>query len=244
MTDALLRPDGRALNELRPLKLTNHVMKHAQGSCMAEFGDTKVLCTATIEETLPAWRKASHQGWVTAEYAMLPASTNTRSRRELKGRKGRSMEIERLVGRSLRSAVNLRALGEITVTIDCDVIQADGGTRCASITGGWVALYDALALWKKAGRIPSIPMLEVVGAVSVAQVDGVKLLDPNYEEDSHAEVDMNVVGTGTGDLVEVQGTGERVAFPRKSLDELLDLAEKGLAEVTAAQMELTGWSRP
>lgn len=235
------RFDGRAPADLRPVTLTREVMKNAQGSCLAEFGDTRVLCAATIEEGVPAWRKGSHEGWVTAEYAMLPASTSTRTRREQRGRKGRSMEIERLIGRSLRTAVNMKALGEVTVTVDCDVIQADGGTRTASVTGAWVALHDALACWVKAGRILRIPLTGQVAAVSMGIVDGRCLLDLAYQEDSHAEVDMNLVGTATGDIVEIQGTGEQMAFSRDQLNALLDLGQSGLATLLGLQRKVTGW---
>lgn len=170
------RANGRAANELRPVKLTRGVMKHAHGSCLAEFGDTRVLCAATIEEGVPGWRKGAKAGWVTAEYAMLPASTGKRCKREHANRKGRSMEIERLIGRSLRTVVNMKALGEYTVTVDCDVIQADGGTRTASITGAWVALHDALAMWVEAGKLERIPLTGQVAAISMGVVDGNTLL--------------------------------------------------------------------
>lgn len=235
------RFDGRAPADLRPVTLTREVMKNAQGSCLAEFGDTRVLCAATIEEGVPAWRKGSHEGWVTAEYAMLPASTSTRTRREQRGRKGRSMEIERLIGRSLRTVVNMKALGEVTVTVDCDVIQADGGTRTASVTGAWVALHDALAHWVKAGRIPRIPLIGQVAAVSMGIVDGRCLLDLAYQEDSHAEVDMNLVGTATGTIVEIQGTGEQMAFSHDQLNQLLDLGQAGLATLLELQRKVTSW---
>lgn len=235
------RSGGRAENEMRPVKLTRGVMKNALGSCLAEFGDTRVLCAATIEDGVPGWRKASRQGWVTAEYAMLPASTNRRTKRETGQRKGRSQEIERLIGRSLRTVVNLRALGEVTVTVDCDVIQADGGTRTASVTGAWVALHDALWTWVEAGRIPRMPLTGQVAAVSMGMVDGRLLLDLDYREDSRAEVDMNLVGTEAGEFIEVQGTGERTPFSRERLGGLLDLGEKGIAELIALQNEVTGF---
>lgn len=238
---AAVRSGDRAEDEMRPVTLTRDVMKNALGSCLAEFGDTRVLCSATIDETLPAWRKSSHQGWVTAEYAMLPASTNTRTKREYNGRKGRSMEIERLVGRSLRTVVNLSALGECTVTIDCDVIQADGGTRTASVTGAWVALHDALSAWVDAGRIARLPLTGQVAAISMGKVAGRLLLDLDYPEDSHAEVDMNLIGTDDGRIVEVQGTGERTPFDRAQLDGLLDLGQKGIERLVALQNEVTGF---
>ncbi len=237
------RHDGRAPGDLRPVTLTRNVMKNALGSCMAEFGDTRVLCAATIEDGVPGWRKASRKGWVTAEYAMLPASTSTRSRRETRSRKGRSMEIERLIGRSLRAVVNMQALGEVTVTVDCDVIQADGGTRTASVTGAWVALHDALAAGVRAGRIPRLPLTGQVAAVSMGVVDGRCLLDLDYSEDSRAEVDMNLVGCADGTLVEVQGTGERIAFDRAQLDALLDLGQGAVARLCDLQTEVTGFRK-
>ena len=235
------RPEGRAADELRPITLTNRVLKNAAGSCMAEFGDTRVLCAATVEEQLPPWRRASHEGWVSAEYAMLPASTSTRSRREYRGRKGRSMEIERLVGRSLRAVVNLRQLGELTVTVDCDVIQADGGTRTASVTGAWVALHDALMGLVRANKINRLPLTGQVAAISAGIVDGRTLLDLDYPEDSHADVDLNLVGTDAGGIVEVQGTGEHSTLSRAQLDELLDLGQDAIARLVQIQNEVTGF---
>lgn len=241
LTTDSVRANGRAANEMRPVKLTRDVMKHALGSCLVEFGDTKVLCAATIEEGLPGWRKASRAGWVTAEYAMLPASTNRRSRRETGQRKGRSMEIERLIGRSLRTVTNLRALGEHTVTVDCDVLQADGGTRTASITGAWVALHDALMAWVAAGKIPRLPLVDQVAAVSMGVVDGENLLDLDYSEDSNAEVDMNLVATGSGEIIEIQGTGERTPFDRARLNTLLDLGDLGIKHLIALQDEIAAF---
>lgn len=235
------RRDGRAENEMRPVTLTRNVMKNALGSCLAEFGDTRVLCAATIEEDVPRWRKGAHAGWVTAEYAMLPASTSRRTKRETPARKGRSMEIERLIGRSLRTVVNLRTLGEITVTVDCDVIQADGGTRTASITGAWVALHDALLAWVQAGRIARLPLTGQVAAISMGMVDGRLLLDLDYPEDSQAEVDMNLVGTDDGRIVEIQGTGERAPFDRERLNALLDMGQDAIARLVALQNEVTGF---
>lgn len=235
------RRDGRAENEMRPVTLTRNVMKNALGSCLAEFGDTRVLCAATIEEDVPRWRKGAHAGWVTAEYAMLPASTSRRTKRETPARKGRSMEIERLIGRSLRTVVNLRTLGEITVTVDCDVIQADGGTRTASITGAWVALHDALLAWVQAGRIARLPLTDQVAAISMGMVDGRLLLDLDYPEDSQAEVDMNLVGTDDGRIVEIQGTGERTPFDRERLNALLDMGQDAIARLVALQNEVTGF---
>ncbi|AEB07503.1 RNAse PH [Coriobacterium glomerans PW2] len=235
------RADGRGAGDLRRVRLERDVMKNALGSCMVEFGDTRVLCAATIEDGLPGWRRASRSGWVTAEYAMLPASTGRRTRREFGQRRGRSQEIERLIGRSLRTATNLRALGEHTVTIDCDVIQADGGTRTAALTGAWVALHDALAAWVEAARIPRIPLVSQVAAVSMGLVDGNVLLDLDYAEDSRAEVDMNLVCTQSREIVEIQGTGERTPFDRAHLDALLDLGFEGIERLIALQNEVTAF---
>ena len=238
------RSFGRSVAEMRPVTLTPNVMKNADGSCLAEFGDTRVLCAATIEEGVPKWRGASRDGWVTAEYAMLPAATNRRTPREYKGRKGRSMEIERLVGRSLRAVCDLRHLGEFTVTVDCDVIQADGGTRTASITGAWVALYEALSAACSKGRIKRVPLTGQVAAISMGVVRGVELLDLDYPEDSHADVDMNLVGSSDGRIVEVQGTGERATFDREQLGRLLDLGQKGIDKLLQIQREVTGTGNP
>lgn len=235
------RANGRAVDQMRPVKLTRDAMKNALGSCLAEFGDTRVLCAATIEEGVPAWRKASRQGWVTAEYAMLPASTGRRTRREIGQRKGRSMEIERLIGRSLRTVTNMKLLGEYTVTVDCDVIQADGGTRTASVTGAWVALHDALMAWVDAGKIARLPLIGQVAAISMGVVDGACLLDLDYREDSRAEVDMNLVATDTGEMVEIQGTGERTPFDRARLNTLLDMADAGIRRLIALQNEVTAF---
>ena len=235
------RSYGRTYDQMRPVTLTPGVMKNAHGSCLAEFGDTRVLCTATIEEGVPQWRRGQHLGWVTAEYAMLPASTNRRTPREQRGRKGRSMEIERLIGRSLRTVVDMRQLGELTVTCDCDVIQADGGTRTASITGAWVALHQALRSWVERDRIHRMPLTGQVAAISMGEVDGILLLDLDYVEDSRAQVDMNLVGTADGGIIEVQGTGERASFDRAQLDALLDLGQAGIAELVRLQAEATGW---
>ncbi len=235
------RAQGRAAGQMRPVKLTREVMKNALGSCLVEFGDTRVLCAATIEEGLPGWRRASRAGWVTAEYAMLPASTNRRTARERANRKGRSMEIERLIGRSLRTVTNLRALGECTVTVDCDVLQADGGTRTASVTGAWVALHDALMAWVEAGKIARLPLTGQVAAVSMGVVDGEELLDLDYSEDSRAEVDMNLVATDGGEIVEIQGTGERTPFDRVRLNRLLDLGEAGIRTLIDLQNQVTAF---
>lgn len=236
------RPEGRALDQLRPITLTRDVMKNAHGSCLAEFGDTRVMCTATIEEALPAWRKASRKGWLTAEYAMLPASTSSRTKREYKGRKGRSMEIERLIGRSLRAVCDLDHLGEFTITVDCDVLQADGGTRTASITGGWVALHDALMNFAEQGKIKRLPLTGQVAAISMGVVAGTPMLDLDYPEDSHADVDLNLVGTADGGIVEIQGTGERSTLSRAQLNELLDMGEAGIRRLCELQNEVTGFT--
>lgn len=236
------RSFGRAADQMRPIKLTNNVIKTAAGSCLSEFGDTRVLCCATIEEGVPKWRRASHGcGWVTAEYAMLPASTARRSKREYGARKGRSMEIERLIGRSLRSVVRMEKLGEVTVTIDCDVIQADGGTRTASITGAWVALHDALMGLVRDNKLNRLPLTGQVAAISAGIVGGRALLDLDYPEDSHADVDLNLVGTDAGGIVEIQGTGEHSTLSRAQLDELLDMGQAGIERLVAIQNEVTGF---
>ncbi len=235
------RSYDRASNEMRPVKLTRDVLKFASGSCLAEFGDTRVLCAATIEESVPRWRKGSRAGWVTAEYAMMPASSGRRTPREYRGRKGRSMEIERLIGRSLRTVVDLQALGEITVTLDCDVVQADGGTRTASVTGAWVALHDALMSWVREDRLPRLPLTGQVAAVSMGIVGGEPLLDLDYREDSNAEVDMNLVGTADGRIIELQGTGEQTPFDRAQLATLLDFGQSGLETLLALQRKVTNF---
>jgi ribonuclease PH len=230
----MTRADGRADDELRPIKFTRNWLDHAAGSVLVEFGRTRVLCAASASEGVPRWRKGSGLGWVTAEYAMLPAATNTRSDREsVKGRiGGRTHEISRLIGRSLRAIIDEKALGENTIVIDCDVLQADGGTRTAAITGAYVALADACAhLGVPAGLTGS------VAAVSVGIVDGFPRLDLPYEEDVRAETDMNIVMTGDGKFVEVQGTAEGAAFDRAELDAMLVLGEKGCADLTAMQRE-------
>lgn len=236
------RSYGHAADQMRPIKLTNDIIKTTDGSCLAEFGDTRVLCCATVEEGVPKWRRASHGcGWVTAEYAMLPASTARRSKREYGARKGRSMEIERLIGRSLRSVVRMEKMGEITVTLDCDVIQADGGTRTASVTGAWVALHDALMGLVRANKLNRLPLTGQVAAISAGIVGGEALLDLDYSEDSHADVDLNLVGTDAGGIVEVQGTGERSTFSRAQLDGLLDMGQAAIERLVAIQNDVTGF---
>jgi len=231
------RTDGRAPDALRPLKIARHYTRHAEGSVLVEFGHTKVLCTASVEERVPGFLKGKGQGWVTAEYGMLPRSTHTRTDREAaKGKQsGRTQEIQRLIGRSLRAVTDLAALGERQVTLDCDVLQADGGTRCASITGACVALHDALSGLVAAGKLPAHPMRDFVAAVSVGIVGGVPVLDLNYDEDSACDTDMNVVMTGAGGMVEIQGTAEGAPFTRAELDALLALADQGIGEIVAAQ---------
>ena len=233
--------DGRKLSEIRDINIELDVIEHAFGSCIISFGNTKVLCTATIEEGVPRWRKGSNLAWITAEYSMLPASTHTRTRRERFGAKGRTLEIERLIGRSLRSAVDMGGLGgEVTITIDCDVLSADGGTRCASVTGGYIALVRALQTWEKAGRIKELPLLSQVAAISVGYVDGDLRVDLNYEEDSNAEVDFNLVADDKGRFIEVQGTGEQIAFEREKLDRILDAGSAAIKELVELQREYCG----
>lgn len=235
------RIDNREDHALRAVKLERNVMKNAHGSCLVHFGDTMVMCTASIEERVGAWRKGSGMGWVTAEYAMLPAAGNKRTPRETKGRKGRSQEIERLIGRSIRNVCDMSAMGgEITVTLDCDVLQADGGTRTAAITGAWIAAYDAFEMWRKAGKIKTNPLFGQVAAVSVGMVGGRLMMDLDYREDSAAEIDMNVVMNQRGELVEVQGTGEQVPFSRAKMNEMLDMAEAGIQELLKLQRQCVG----
>jgi ribonuclease PH len=231
------RPDGRRPDQLRDVKITRNWLDHAEGSVLVEFGATRVLCAATVNEEVPRWRRGSGQGWVTAEYAMLPRSTNTRTDREsVRGKiGGRTHEISRLVGRSLRACIDPKAMGENTVIIDCDVLQADGGTRTAAITGGYVALADAITWLQGRKRCKGDPLIASVSAVSVGILDGAPRLDLCYAEDVIAETDMNVVCTGDGRFVEVQGTAEREPYDRAMLDELLNLAVAGCAELTALQ---------
>jgi ribonuclease PH len=236
---SLVRADGRALDDLRPATFVRDFTVFAPGSVLVSMGRTKVLCTASIEERVPPWMRGSGKGWVTAEYSLLPGSTGERVTREAtKGRQsGRTQEIQRLIGRSLRSVCDMVALGEVQVTVDCDVLQADGGTRTASVCGAYVALHDALTRLVQKGVIRSHPLTEAVAAVSVGVVDGVCMLDLPYEEDSRAEVDMNVVMTSSGRFVEVQGTAEGVPFSKSELDELLSLAEHGIALLLDLQTE-------
>ena len=233
----MARPDGRTADQLRTVKFTRGWLDHAEGSVLAEFGRTRVLCAASVQQEVPRWRRGSGTGWVTAEYAMLPRATNSRTDREsIKGRPGgRTQEISRLVGRALRACVDAKALGENTIVLDCDVLQADGGTRTAAITGGYLALMDAVAWLRRRGRCPGPPLVASVAAVSVGIVAGEARLDLCYEEDAAAETDMNVVCTGDSRFVEIQGTAERDAFDREMLDRLLDLAVAGCGELTKLQ---------
>lgn len=232
-----MRPAGRSANQVRPVTLTRNYTKHAEGSVLVEFGDTKVLCTASIDEGVPRFLKGQGQGWITAEYGMLPRSTHTRNAREAaKGKQGgRTMEIQRLIARALRAAVDLKALGEFTITLDCDVLQADGGTRTAAITGAYVALVDAVNLLMTRENLKRNPVVGAVAAVSVGIYKGVPVLDLDYAEDSDCDTDMNVVMNDGGGFIEVQGTAEGHAFRRDEMDALLALAEKGIGELVAAQ---------
>ena len=234
-----MRPSGRALEQMRPISIETNVTKHAEGSCLIKVGDTQVICTATLEERVPPFVKGTGLGWVTAEYGMLPRSTGSRMRREATSGKqgGRTVEIQRLIGRSLRASVDRVALGERQITVDCDVIQADGGTRCASITGGWVALRLAVNKLLEAGAIISDPLLSPVAAVSCGIYAGQPVLDLDYPEDSEAGVDGNFVMTGDQRLIEVQMSAEGSTFARGDIDKLMDLAEKGVAELVAAQVK-------
>ncbi len=234
------RPNDRAPDALRPVQLTRGYTRHAEGSVLIAFGDTKVLCTASVEERVPPHKKGSGEGWVTAEYGMLPRATHTRSAREAaKGKQtGRTQEIQRLIGRSLRSVFDLKKLGERTITIDCDVLQADGGTRTAAITGAFVAAHDAVATLLAKGQITETPIRDHVAAISVGLLDGVALLDLEYVEDSACDTDMNVVMTGSGGFVEVQGTAEGTPFSRAEMDTLISLADKGIRELVALQRQV------
>ena len=236
------RPSKRRPDELRAVSLRRGYTRHAEGSVLVEFGDTRVLCTASVEEKVPPFLRDRGQGWVTAEYGMLPRSTHTRTDREAaRGRQsGRTLEIQRLIGRSLRAVTDLELLGERTVTIDCDVIQADGGTRTAAITGGCVALYDALSTLEQRGLVKIHPARDFVAAVSVGVYDGVPVLDLDYAEDSACDTDMNVVMTASGGFVEVQGTAEGAPFTRAQLDALLELARGGIAELVGRQKQSLG----
>jgi ribonuclease PH len=241
-----MRPDGRAPDDLRPITFERDFTEMAAGSCLVSFGQTRVLCTASIDEDVPRWMRGRGTGWVTAEYSMLPGSSPERVRREVKDGKpsGRSQEIQRLIGRALRSVCDMGLLGERQVIVDCDVLQADGGTRTASICGGYVALHDALARLVQRGVITRHPLTEACAAISVGVVDGVPVLDLPYVEDSTAQVDMNVVMTSAGRFIEVQGTAEGQAFTRDELDAMLGLGEKGITEIIGLQQQVVAEPPP
>jgi ribonuclease PH len=233
-----MRPSQRLPAQLRTIRITRNFTRHAEGSVLIEMGDTQVLCTASVEESLPSFLRGKGQGWVTAEYGMLPRSTHTRSAREAaKGKQsGRTQEIQRLIGRSLRAVTDLKALGERQITLDCDVLQADGGTRCASITGAWLALHDACAQLVAQGKLPASPIRDHVAAISVGIYKGTPVLDLDYPEDSDCDTDMNVIMTGSGGIVEIQGTAEGEPFSRLQMSQLVDLAEAGIKELIARQI--------
>lgn len=237
-----MRPSQRRPDQLRPVHFTRHYTKHAEGSVLVEFGDTKVICTVSIEDSVPPFLRDKNQGWMTAEYGMLPRSTGSRMRREASSGKqsGRTQEIQRLIGRSLRAVVDLGKLGQRTLQFDCDVIQADGGTRTASITGAFVALHDALSGLQAAGKLTEWPLRDFVAAVSVGVYQGVPVLDLDYDEDSACETDMNVVMTGSGGFVEVQGTAEGQPFSRQEMNAMLDLADTGIRQLIGLQKAVLG----
>ncbi len=237
-----MRPSKRAADELRSVSLERGVAKHAEGSCLVKFGDTHVLCTASLEDNVPGWLRGQRRGWVTAEYGMLPRATHDRMRREVNAGKpsGRTHEIQRLIGRSLRAVVDLQALGERQITVDCDVIQADGGTRTASITGAWIALHDCFAWMKTRDMFKGEVLKDHIAAISCGIYRGTPVLDLDYAEDSNAETDANFVITGSGGIVEIQGTAEGKPFTRAELDALLGLAEKGVGELVALQKTIIG----
>ncbi|MDR2624962.1 MAG: ribonuclease PH [Zoogloeaceae bacterium] len=234
-----MRPSKRAADELRPVTFIRHYAAHAEGSALVEMGNTRVLCAASVEEGVPAFLRGKGQGWVTAEYGMLPRATHSRSPREaVKGKQsGRTQEIQRLIGRSLRAAIDLAQLGERQITLDCDVLQADGGTRCAAITAAWIALHDACAQLLARGEITAQPLLDHVAAVSVGMVAGNPVLDLDYAEDSACDTDMNVVMTGSGGIIEIQGTAEGAPFTRNQFDTLFDLAQGGIRQLVALQKD-------
>ena len=240
----LIRSDGRNQDAIREVRITKDYIKHAEGSVLIELGETKVICTATVDEKVPTFLKGLEKGWVTAEYSMLPRAIKERTLREAaRGKQsGRTQEIQRLIGRSLRSVVDLEILGERTILLDCDVIQADGGTRTASITGAFVAMVEAMGKLKEQELIPRIPVRDFLAAISVGKINDAILLDLSFEEDSHAQVDMNVVMTGQGTIVEVQGTAEETPFTREELEEMLNYADKGIRELIQVQQGLLGTS--
>ena len=237
-----MRPSQRQPSELRTIRITRNFTRHAEGSVLIEMGDTQVLCTASVEESLPSFLRGRGQGWVTAEYGMLPRSTHTRSAREAaKGKQsGRTQEIQRLIGRSLRAVTDLKALGERQITLDCDVLQADGGTRCASITGAWIALFDACQKLVAAGKLPANPVRDHVAALSVGIYKGEAVTDLDYPEDSDCDTDLNVIMTGSGGIVEIQGTAEGEPFTRAQMNQLIDLAEAGIRALVGKQKEALG----
>ncbi|RCX17501.1 RNAse PH [Anaerobacterium chartisolvens] len=237
-----MRIDGRSSCDLREARITRNYIKHAEGAVLIEMGDTRVICTATVEERVPAFKKGMGEGWVTAEYSMLPRATKLRNHRDISKLKinGRSQEIQRLIGRTLRTVVDFKLLGEREIVIDCDVIQADGGTRTAAITGAFVALVDACRYLMEKGLIERIPITDFVAAVSVGIVDGQEMLDLCYLEDSNADVDMNVVMTGRGEFIEIQATGEKAAFSKRQMDLLIGLAEEGIANLINIQKNVLG----
>ena len=234
-----MRPSQRLPHQLRPVSIQREFTRHAEGSVLIRMGDTHVLCTASVDESVPGFLRGKGQGWVTAEYGMLPRSTHTRTAREAaKGKQtGRTQEIQRLIGRSLRAVVDLKALGERQITLDCDVLQADGGTRCASITGAWIALHDACRKLVASGKLPANPLRDHVAAVSAGIVGGTPVLDLDYIEDSDCDTDMNVIMTGTGGIVEIQGTAEGAPFSRQELNTLVDLASGGIGELVVLQRQ-------
>ena len=233
------RIDGRAPDELRPVTIERGYTKHAAGSVLISFGETRVLCTACIDDRVPPWMKDSGEGWVTAEYGMLPGSTNSRMSRD-KNTKGRALEISRLIGRSLRAVTDLKGIGQCAITVDCDVLQADGGTRTAAITGGYIALHDALNSSVEKGFLASVPLLKPCAAISVGMLGELPVLDLNYAEDSTADTDMNVVMTADGDMIEVQGSAEGRMFSRAQLNAMVDLAESGIKQLVAEQRKALG----
>ena len=237
-----MRPSPRQADELRPIRITRHFTCHAEGSVLIEMGDTRVLCTASVEESVPPFLRGKGQGWVTAEYGMLPRSTHTRSAREAaKGKQtGRTQEIQRLIGRSLRAVIDLGALGERQITLDCDELQADGGRRCASFTGDWIALYDACAKLVAEGKLPANPIRDQVAALSVGIYQGTPVTDLDYPEDSDCDTDMNVIMTGSGGIVEIQGTAEGEPFTRAQMNQLVYMAEAGIQQLIARQKEALG----
>jgi len=235
-----MRPSGRAPDQMREVSFELNVNRYAEGSCLVKFGHTHVLCTASLEDRVPPWMKGSNEGWVTGEYSMLPRATHDRGRRERNGASGRTQEIQRLIGRSLRAVVDMKAMGERQISVDCDVLQADGGTRTAAITGGFVALYEAFQHVVRIGALPAVPITDHVAAISCGLYQGTAVLDLDYAEDSTAQADANFVLTGSGGIVEIQGTGEDAPFARDQFNALLDLAEAGCQELVAAQRAALG----